>query len=192
MNALVMSVSSAEGQANPPGATRRAADNAMRTAQFPSEWPARLLVRHCRFGRPAMNPSRATWRDGSIDCLVRVVQDINARKRAEELLRRQADLLDQSHDAIFTWKIGGGITYWNRGAELLYGYARDEAIGRVSHDLLRTRAKIPMQEVEAQIAEIPPVRKNYLPEQLNSLAASLSLSLPCDTGNLLQVIAAVP
>jgi PAS domain-containing protein len=139
-----------------------------------------------------VNPSRTTWRDGSIDYLVRVVQDINARKRAEELLRRQADLLDQSHDAIFTWKIGGGITYWNRGAELLYGYARDEAIGRVSHDLLRTRAKIPMQEVEAQIAEIPSVGKNYLPEQPNSLAASLSLSLPCDTGNLLQAIAAVP
>jgi PAS domain S-box-containing protein len=90
--------------------------------------------------------------DGSIDYLVRVVQDINARKRAEKLLRRQADLLDQSHDAIFTWKIGGGITYWNLGAEVLYGYTRNEAIGRVSHDLLRTRAQIPMQEVEAQIA----------------------------------------
>jgi PAS domain S-box-containing protein len=90
--------------------------------------------------------------DRSIDYLVRVVQDISARKRAEKLLRRQADLLDQSHDAIFTWKIGGGITYWNRGAEVLYGYTRDEAIGRVSHDLLRTRAQIPMQEVEAQIA----------------------------------------
>jgi PAS domain S-box-containing protein len=45
--------------------------------------------------------------DGSIDYFVGVVEDITARKDAEELLRRQADLLDQSHDAIFTWKIGG-------------------------------------------------------------------------------------
>jgi PAS domain S-box-containing protein len=90
--------------------------------------------------------------DRSVDYFVRVVQDIDARKRGEELLQRQADLLDQSHDAIFTWKIGGGITYWSRGAEALYGYARDEAIGRVSHELLRTRAAIPLQEVEAQIA----------------------------------------
>ncbi len=79
-------------------------------------------------------------------------REITARKRAEELLRRQADLLDQSHDAIFTWKIGGGITYWNRGAEALYGYTKEEAIGQISHELLQTRSPIPMQEVEAQIA----------------------------------------
>jgi PAS domain S-box-containing protein len=90
--------------------------------------------------------------DGSVEYFVRVVQDISDRKRVEELLRRQADLLDQSHDAIFTWKLGGGIVYWSRGAEVLYGYARNEATGRVSHDLLRTRGHIPMKDIEAQIA----------------------------------------
>jgi PAS domain S-box-containing protein len=90
--------------------------------------------------------------DGSIAHFVGVIQDISGRKRAEELQRRQADLLDQSHDAIFTWKIGGGIAYWNRGAEVLYGYTRQEAIGWRSHDLLRTRAPISMKIVEAAIA----------------------------------------
>jgi PAS domain S-box-containing protein len=90
--------------------------------------------------------------DGSIDYFVVVVEDITARKRAEELLRRQADLLDQSHDAIFTWKIGGGIAYWSRGAKALYGYTPEEAMGRSSHELLRTRSPIPRKEVEAQIA----------------------------------------
>ncbi len=83
---------------------------------------------------------------------LRIAHDITARKRAEQLVRRQADLLDQSHDAIFTWKIGGGITYWNRGAEALYGYTKEDAIGQISHELLRTRSPIPMQEVEAHIA----------------------------------------
>jgi PAS domain S-box-containing protein len=82
----------------------------------------------------------------------KIIRDITARKRAQALLRRQADLLDQSHDAIFTWKIGGGITYWNRGAERLYGYAAEEVIGRSSHELLRTHHPVPVQEVEAQIA----------------------------------------
>jgi PAS domain S-box-containing protein len=91
-------------------------------------------------------------RDGSVHYFVRVVQDISDRQRAEEQLRRQARLLDQSHDAIFTWKLGGGITYWSRGAETLYGYSREEAIGRVSHDLLRTRAPGHPQDIEAQIA----------------------------------------
>jgi PAS domain S-box-containing protein len=90
--------------------------------------------------------------DGSVEYFVRVVQDISDRKHAEEQLRRQAELLDQSHDAIFTWKLGGGITYWSRGAETLYGYSREEAIGRVSHDLLRTRASGHPEDVEAQIA----------------------------------------
>jgi PAS domain S-box-containing protein len=90
--------------------------------------------------------------DGSIDYFVCMFEDISARKHAEELLRRQADLLDQSHDAIFTWKIGGGIAYWSRGAEILYGYTAEEAIGRNSHELLRTRPPVPTQEIEAQIA----------------------------------------
>src|SRR5262249_30783750 len=58
----------------------------------------------------------------------------------------------QSHEAIFTWKIGGGITYWNRSAEVLYGYTAEEAIGRSSHELLRTVSPIPIHEIEAQIA----------------------------------------
>ena len=82
----------------------------------------------------------------------KIARDITARKQAEGLLRRQADLLEQSHDAIFTWKIGGGITYWSRGAEALYGYTAEEAIGHSSHELLRTRSPTPMQEVEALIA----------------------------------------
>jgi PAS domain S-box-containing protein len=90
--------------------------------------------------------------DGSIDYFVSVMEDISAHKHAEELLRRQADLLDQSHDAIFTWKIGGGITYWSRGAEALYGYTPEQAIGHSSHELLRTRSPIPIPELEAQIA----------------------------------------
>jgi PAS domain S-box-containing protein len=51
---------------------------------------------------------------------------------------RQAELLAQTHDAIFVWEWGGPITYWNHGAELLYGYTREEALGNISHDLLRT------------------------------------------------------
>ena len=50
--------------------------------------------------------------DGSIDHFVAFVQDISAHKHAEQLLQRQAALLDQSHDAILTWKISDrGIVY---------------------------------------------------------------------------------
>ncbi|MBI2534847.1 MAG: PAS domain S-box protein, partial [Deltaproteobacteria bacterium] len=61
-----------------------------------------------------------------------------ALRDREEFLQRHVDLLDLSADAIFAWQFDGAIIYWNQGAEQLYGYARTEAIGRVSHDLLFT------------------------------------------------------
>jgi PAS domain S-box-containing protein len=89
---------------------------------------------------------------GNVIGASKIARDITERKQERELLRRQADLMDQSHDAIFTWRMGGGIVYWSKGAERLYGYTAEEAIGRSSHELLRTRSPVPMQEIERQIA----------------------------------------
>jgi PAS domain-containing protein len=69
----------------------------------------------------------------------RMREAVDAEQRIETRLRAEADLLNLSYDALFTWELGGTITFWNRGAEELYGYTREEAVGRVSHDLLRTQ-----------------------------------------------------
>jgi PAS domain S-box-containing protein len=65
-----------------------------------------------------------------------------ARRRAEastwEALK-QAALIDHTFDAVLSWDWSGSITFWNRGAERLYGFPRTEALGRVNHALLRTR-----------------------------------------------------
>ncbi|NGZ01565.1 MAG: hypothetical protein CV090_00755 [Nitrospira sp. WS238] len=90
---------------------------------------------------------------GSPALLGGVAVDITERKQAEELLRQQADLLNQSHDAIFVWKIGGGIVYWNRGAEELYGWRSDEVIGHSSHTLLNTSSSATTKEMEARLAQ---------------------------------------
>jgi PAS domain S-box-containing protein len=50
-----------------------------------------------------------------------------------------ADLLDHAQDAIFAWSPDGGISFWNGGAERLYGFTKDEALGRSPHELLATR-----------------------------------------------------
>ncbi|MFL6214182.1 MAG: PAS domain S-box protein [Blastocatellia bacterium] len=74
-----------------------------------------------------------------------------ARAEAErhaDALQKQADLIDQSSDALLIWEIEGGITFWNRGAEQLYGFTREEALGRVSHELLQTDHGMSRQEFE--------------------------------------------
>ena len=58
---------------------------------------------------------------------------------AQNALREQANLLELTHDAIFVRDMNDAITYWNRGAEQLYGWLRHEAIGRHAHMLLQTQ-----------------------------------------------------
>src|SRR5262249_35278746 len=71
---------------------------------------------------------------------------------AEQALRRQAELLRLSYDAIVVWRLGGGIETWSRGAEELYGFTEAEALGRVTHELLRTAHPVPWPQIEAELA----------------------------------------
>ncbi len=52
------------------------------------------------------------------------------RKRAEAMLRRQAQILAQVHDSVVTTDLGGTVTSWNIGAERLFGYTAEEAVGK--------------------------------------------------------------
>lgn len=61
---------------------------------------------------------------------VHIVSDITARRSAEQQLRRQAALLDAANDAIYVRTLDDVVTYWNDGAERLYGYNRSEALGK--------------------------------------------------------------
>ncbi|HEY1050638.1 MAG TPA: PAS domain S-box protein, partial [Prosthecobacter sp.] len=58
------------------------------------------------------------------------------RRRIEGTLRQQASLLDKAQDAILVRDLKHTITYWNKGAEKLYGWSSGEAVGRNVVDLL--------------------------------------------------------
>src|SRR5437773_5455998 len=57
-------------------------------------------------------------------------------RRLAELLRMQAVMVDQTHDAIIVRDYTDHILFWNRGAELLYGWSANEAIGKNMYELL--------------------------------------------------------
>jgi PAS domain S-box-containing protein len=77
--------------------------------------------------------------------------EIEDRKRAEEALREQASLLDLTHDTVFVRDMHDVITYWNRGAEELYGWTREEAVGKVTHQLTQTIFPTPLAEINAEV-----------------------------------------
>jgi PAS domain S-box-containing protein len=66
----------------------------------------------------------------------KILRDMTERKRAEEQVRFQADVLDRVEQAVIVTDPDGRITYWNRFAERLYGWSREEATGRSVGELI--------------------------------------------------------
>jgi PAS domain S-box-containing protein len=64
---------------------------------------------------------------------------------------QQASLLDLTHDTVFVRDMSNSITYWNRGAQELYGWTPGQAIGQRSHDLLRTVFLVTLEDINAEL-----------------------------------------
>ena len=92
-----------------------------------------------------------------LHCIAQV-QDITAAKAAQLALReseasvrglrdrlqRQAELLDQSRDAIVVQDLNGAIRYWNSGAQRMFGFRREQALGRTFAALMGRGATLPL------------------------------------------------
>ena len=68
--------------------------------------------------------------DGAVSGAFAVARDVTERVSSEEQLRLFATIVRESDDAILVGAPDGLITQWNDGASRMYGYAREEAVGR--------------------------------------------------------------
>jgi PAS domain S-box-containing protein len=89
---------------------------------------------------------------GAVRGAVAAFFDVTEQKRMEETLRERAELVELASEAIMVHDSDGTITFWNAGAEALYGWRREEAHGRICHDLLATRFPISQEENAAALA----------------------------------------
>lgn len=68
--------------------------------------------------------------NGAISHFIAFKQDITERKKTENQIRYQANLLDQAPDAIIVRDLNHHVTYWNKGAEKIYGWTKEEILGQ--------------------------------------------------------------
>jgi PAS domain S-box-containing protein len=64
---------------------------------------------------------------------------------------RFARLVMLSHEPMFAWRLAGPIEFWNTGAERLYGFTSNEAVGRSSHALLQTVFPLDLSDLLSQL-----------------------------------------
>ncbi|HWG21282.1 MAG TPA: ATP-binding protein [Terracidiphilus sp.] len=71
----------------------------------------------------------------------------------EEQYRMRAELLDLATEAITVRGLDGTLHFWNPGAETLYGWKREEVLGKDMHSLLQTVFPVPVEEIETMLRE---------------------------------------
>jgi two-component system cell cycle sensor histidine kinase/response regulator CckA len=87
--------------------------------------------------------------DGAL--LVKAITYAVERKKLDEAVKRQAELIDLSPDAIIIKKPDDTVTFWSLGAEKLYGYTKTQAIGQKIGLLVKTKSVQPLENIEAQL-----------------------------------------
>ncbi|MEO8427835.1 MAG: PAS domain S-box protein [Verrucomicrobiota bacterium] len=82
------------------------------------------------------------------------IRDITERKRAEQISQRLVAIVESSIDAIFSKDLEGFIASWNQGAEQLFGYSAQEAIGQP------TLILIPLERLEVELEILARIRRS--------------------------------
>ena len=85
--------------------------------------------------------------------LARAISYAVERKKLDEAVQRQAAIIDLSPDAIIIKKPDDTITFWSLGAEKLYGYTKDEAIGKKTHALFKTKFIQPFEDIKDKLQQ---------------------------------------
>ncbi len=97
--------------------------------------------------------SIASWKTEEGTFFTGIVRDITERKKADEKIREQAALLDKAHDAIVVRDLEHHLIYWNKGAQRLYGWTEEEAIGKNANELLYKEESPDLIEAKNRVIE---------------------------------------
>ncbi|KAM3094250.1 response regulator [Phormidesmis sp. 146-35] len=87
------------------------------------------------------------------DLLARSLRYAIERQRAEQKIREQAALLEITTDAMLVRDLQHKIVFWNKGAERLFGWKAEEAIGQNVNQLMYRKASSQLKEAVNTVLE---------------------------------------
>ncbi|MGA2889191.1 MAG: CHASE3 domain-containing protein [Terracidiphilus sp.] len=91
---------------------------------------------------------------GEVIGAVLVFRDVAERRQEQIETAEQAALLELTQDSVFVIDLEGTILFWSRGAEVMLGYTKAQAIGKIAHELLCTRFPRPFAEIIAELMRV--------------------------------------
>jgi len=123
------------------------------TDGFVKDYP--LAIRHKSGKITDVLYNATVYRDeaGNVQGVFAAARDVTERRKAEDTLRKQAALIDLSPDGTIVKKLDDTITFWSQGAERLYGWKKEEAIGQKAHTLLRTNTSESLENILRRVRQ---------------------------------------
>ena len=121
--------------------TSKELDAALETIDKKDHWTGELQRRTKSGGFVYVHSSTSTLRDSNRNVIgyIAVSFDITTQKHLREQVNYLARIVEQSSEAIFSRGLDRKFISWNKGAEKLYGYSSEEAIGKTDAELGLTR-----------------------------------------------------
>jgi PAS domain S-box-containing protein len=103
------------------------------------------------FAFEVANPQDLTTLAAFLITSIVITSLVRRLRRLGQAHREQARLLDLTRDSVLVRDLENVITYWNRGGEELYGWKREEAVGKVAHQLLQTIFPVPLERITEEL-----------------------------------------
>jgi PAS domain S-box-containing protein len=92
--------------------------------------------------------------EGKVIGVVLIFRDVAERRRERIATAEQAALLELTQDSVFAIDMEGRVQFWSRGAEVMLGYTKAEAAGKIAHEMLCTEFSKPFAEITAQLMQL--------------------------------------
>jgi PAS domain S-box-containing protein len=91
---------------------------------------------------------------GKVIGVVLVFRDVSERRQEQIETAEQAALLELTQDSVFVIDMKGTVLFWSRGAEVMLGYSKAEAAGKIAHEMLHTEFPQPFSEITDELMRV--------------------------------------